>query len=172
MVSQPPTPVGRASAGDARYISLLWRINKGLTVRIRTEFGLVKFQKKRNDGLPDWPQASVLRDRFVLPPVAVECNMTAILPYLRDAVFEKNDIAAMSMALDDVCKALNLLNENPAREVIAERIIALARNGERSPTLLRDRVLREAGLAEDGATDGNGAAIGDGAKRPTRWTGL
>jgi hypothetical protein len=45
-----------------------------------------------------------------------------------------------------VCKALNLLDGNPAREVIAERIIALAMTGERSPTLLRDRVLREAGL--------------------------
>jgi hypothetical protein len=52
----------------------------------------------------------------------------------------------MSMALDDVCKSLNIL-DGPAREVIAERIIALAVTGERSPTILRDRVLREAGLA-------------------------
>jgi hypothetical protein len=93
--------------------------------------------------------------------------MTAILPYLRDAVFEPKDIAAMSMALDDVCKSLNLLDGTPAREVIAERIIALARTGERSPTLLRDRVLREAGLA-----DGNGATNGNGTKRPVRWSGL
>ena len=42
-----------------------------------------------------------------------------------DGVFDPNDIKAMSMALDDVCKTLNLVDGNPAREVIAERIIAL-----------------------------------------------
>jgi hypothetical protein len=73
--------------------------------------------------------------------------MSTILPYLRDAVFEQKDITAMSMALDDVCKSLNIL-DGLAREVIAERIIALATTGERSPTRLRDRVLHEAGLAD------------------------
>jgi len=71
----------------------------------------------------------------------------SIVPFLTDGAFDPNDIKGMSMALDDVCNALHLVNGNPAREIIAERIIALARNGERSPTLLRDRVLREAGLA-------------------------
>jgi hypothetical protein len=84
--------------------------------------------------------------------------MAAILPYLHEAVFEQKDITAMSMALDDVCKTLNILDGNPAREVIAERIITLARNGERSPTRLRDRLLREVGLIGwDGPTYGNGA---------------
>jgi hypothetical protein len=65
----------------------------------------------------------------------------------------------MSMALDNVCQAHNLVNGNPAREIIAQRIITLARNGERSPTLLRDKVLRETGLANaDGATDGKNSA--------------
>ena len=93
--------------------------------------------------------------------------MTAILPYLRDAVFAQKDITAMSMALDDVCKALNLLDGSPVREVIAERIIALATTGERSPTLLRDRVLREAGLA-----DQSGATNWTETKCPPRWSGL
>jgi hypothetical protein len=35
------------------------------------------------------------------------------------------------MALDNVCKSLNIL-DSPAREVIAERIIALSMRGERS----------------------------------------
>jgi hypothetical protein len=111
------------------------------------------------------PQASGRGDFLCAP---VECNMTAILPYVRDAVFEQKDITAMSMALDDVCKALNIL-DGPAREVIAERIIALAMNGERSPTRLRDRVLHEAGL-----DDANGATNGkwNGTKRPARWSGL
>jgi hypothetical protein len=67
----------------------------------------------------------------------------------------------MSMALDDVCKALSIVDGNPAREIIADRIIALAATGVRSPTFLRDTVLREAGLADGfGAIDGNGAADG------------
>ena len=52
----------------------------------------------------------------------------------------------MSMALDDVCAALKL-RDGSAKEVIAARIIDLARRGERSPTRLRNRVLYEAGLA-------------------------
>jgi hypothetical protein len=70
--------------------------------------------------------------------------MTAIIPYLKDAAFEPADIAAMSTALDDVCKALNVNGDVLAREVIAIRIIELARRGERSPAKLRDRLLLEA----------------------------
>jgi hypothetical protein len=80
--------------------------------------------------------------------------MATILPFLRngiffqDSVFEPHDIKAMSIALDDVCEVLKLQDDRPAQEVIAARIIDLARRGERSPTRLRDRVLHEAGLAE------------------------
>jgi hypothetical protein len=80
--------------------------------------------------------------------------MATILPFLkggtflRDGVFEPHDIKAMSMALDDVCKVMKLQDDSPAKEIIAARIIDLARGGERSPTRLRDRVLHEAGLAE------------------------
>jgi hypothetical protein len=75
----------------------------------------------------------------------------AIVPFLKieEGVFDPKDIQAMSMALDDICKALNLTNgQKVEREVIAERIIALAQQGERSPTRLRDRVLQEAALAD------------------------
>jgi hypothetical protein len=65
-----------------------------------------------------------------------------------DAVFDPADIQAMSMALADVCKLLKLDGggkaKSKAKEVIATRIIELARRGERSPTKLRDRVLKEA----------------------------
>jgi len=74
--------------------------------------------------------------------------MATIIPFVKDgSVFEPKDITAMSMALDDVCKELNLRDDGPAREVIAVRIIDLAKAGERSPTRLRDRVLHEAALA-------------------------
>jgi hypothetical protein len=76
--------------------------------------------------------------------------MATILPYIRgsDGVFDPNDITAMSMALDDICKELNLRDNGSAREVIAVRIIDLAKSGERSPTRLRDRVLHEAQMSE------------------------
>ena len=73
--------------------------------------------------------------------------MATILPFVKDGVFDQKDITAMSMALDDVCKLLNLRDDNSAKEVIASRIVDLARAGERNPTRLRDRVLHEADLA-------------------------
>lgn len=75
--------------------------------------------------------------------------MGTILPFLRNGenVFDPKDVTAMSMALDDVCKSLNL-PDGPDKEVVAARIIDLARRGIRSPTVLRDRVLREAAQAK------------------------
>jgi len=86
--------------------------------------------------------------------------MATILAFTRDAVFDPKDIQAMSMALDDLCASLNI-HDGPARELLAQRIIKLARGGERSPTVLRDRVLLEAGLS---GVDG---------KEPSpRWSGM
>jgi hypothetical protein len=73
--------------------------------------------------------------------------MATILAFVKDGVFDQKAITAMSMALDDVCKMLSLRDDNSAREVMASRIIDLARAGERSPARLRDRVLHEADLA-------------------------
>ena len=71
----------------------------------------------------------------------------AIRQFLREGgVFEPEHIQAMSMAFEDVCKALDL-KDPMSREVMAVRIIELARQGERSPIMLRDRALREASLA-------------------------
>jgi hypothetical protein len=72
--------------------------------------------------------------------------MATILPFIRgrDGVFDPEDLIAMSMALDDICEELNLRDNGAAREVIAVRIIDLAKTGKCSPTRLRDRVLYEA----------------------------
>jgi hypothetical protein len=70
--------------------------------------------------------------------------MGTIVPFLHDAAFDPVDIKAMSMALDEVCKVLELDGSATAKEVVAIRIIELARRGERSPTKLRDRILMEA----------------------------
>jgi hypothetical protein len=71
-----------------------------------------------------------------------------IKPFLKqeavEAVFGPAEIQAMSMALNDVCKALQLDGNAKAKEIIAIRIIKLARRGGRSRTELRARVLAEA----------------------------
>ena len=59
------------------------------------------------------------------------------------AAFNPQDIRAMSMALDDVCKTLSV-DRHRDRKVIAIRIIELAGRGERRPAKLRDRLLAEA----------------------------
>ena len=66
------------------------------------------------------------------------------LPFVSAGAFEPNDIRAMSVAYEDVCKALHINGDARARETIAARVIELARRGERCPTVLRDRVLAEA----------------------------
>jgi hypothetical protein len=68
-----------------------------------------------------------------------------IAAYIPDQpAFSPQDVAAMSQALEAVCDNLNIFNNRTAREVIAIRIIELARRGERSFEMLRDRVLVEA----------------------------
>ena len=67
-----------------------------------------------------------------------------IAPFLKDNVFGPQDIRAMSTALEDVCKILNLPDQAKSdRELLAQKIVGLAHQGERNAALLRDRVLRE-----------------------------
>lgn len=65
-----------------------------------------------------------------------------------DQAFDPEATNAMGAALDEVCAALCINGDVRAREVIATKIIDLARRGERDPARLRERVLREAGLGE------------------------
>ena len=71
-----------------------------------------------------------------------------IIPYLEGRAFGPQDIQAMSTALEDVCKILNLADEAKSdRELLAKKIIALARQGECNAALLRDSMLREIAYA-------------------------
>ena len=57
----------------------------------------------------------------------------------------------MSTALEDVCKTLNLAEEAKSeREFLAKKLIALAKRGECSAGLLRDRMLKELLYAGEG----------------------
>jgi hypothetical protein len=63
---------------------------------------------------------------------------------LKYSAFDQDDIKAMSTALDEVCNELQINGDATVREVVAIRIIELAKRGERSPSKLRQRVLGEA----------------------------
>jgi hypothetical protein len=55
----------------------------------------------------------------------------SIHPFLKGAVFTAADIHTMSAALNQVCKSLQVRDDDVrGREVIATRIIELARRGE------------------------------------------
>jgi hypothetical protein len=71
-------------------------------------------------------------------------GMATIVRCIDAETFEPAAIQVMSVALDDICKALNIPADAIAREVIAIRVIELAGRGARSPTELRDSVLAEA----------------------------
>jgi len=67
-----------------------------------------------------------------------------IQSYLQDnSVFEPEAIAAMSKALEEACKALHIDGQIHDREVIAARIIDLARDGVIDAAALSRRVLAE-----------------------------
>ncbi len=67
-----------------------------------------------------------------------------IRSFLQPGAFEPEAIAAMSEAFEAACNELNEAGEpKVAREVIAGRIIAAARAGERDPVRLRAAALAE-----------------------------
>jgi hypothetical protein len=59
------------------------------------------------------------------------------------AAFEPDEIETMSRALEDACKALYINGQARDREIIAARIIDLARNGIMDAKVLSDRVVAE-----------------------------
>jgi hypothetical protein len=69
--------------------------------------------------------------------------------YIEDsAVFEPEAVEAMSRALDEACLVLEIgPDEAAAREIIAVRIVELARAGLMDAGALRNRVLSEAKIA-------------------------
>jgi hypothetical protein len=72
-----------------------------------------------------------------------------IVPFLNGKVFRPEDIQAMSMALEDVCKILNLTEEAKSeRGLLAQKIVAIAPQGECNSALLGDRMLREVAYSE------------------------
>jgi hypothetical protein len=79
----------------------------------------------------------------------MEIEMATIaLPHLRDAVFEPDETQALAVAFDEICRAMDLpASAAVAREVVAIRVIDLAREGLVDPALLTGRVLGEVRMA-------------------------
>jgi hypothetical protein len=73
-----------------------------------------------------------------------------IVPSLDGRVFAPEDIQAMSTALEDVCTLYLADEAKSERELLAMKIIALVRQGERNTALLRDRMLTELAYAGGG----------------------
>ena len=77
--------------------------------------------------------------------------MGDLFPFLTNqSAFEPEVTRAMAFAFEDTCRALGVAETNEReRDVIATRIVELARRGERDAQRLRDRVLHEAGAGDD-----------------------
>jgi hypothetical protein len=79
--------------------------------------------------------------------------MATIAQSLQAGAFDPDALRAMSTALEEVCQTLQVHGDQRAREVMAARIVDLARRGERDAERLRDRVLREAGATLSGVAE-------------------
>ncbi len=64
-----------------------------------------------------------------------------IRPFLEPGEFDPKAVTAMSEAFDAACKQLHYEATRTVLEVIAERIVAAARTGERDPIRLREAAL-------------------------------
>jgi hypothetical protein len=58
--------------------------------------------------------------------------------------FADDEIVGMALAVDDVCKILEIPPEDaPTLKSIAERVVEHAKRGERDPAVLTERVISE-----------------------------
>lgn len=65
-----------------------------------------------------------------------------LTPYLKGGVFQPQQIKAMTTAFEAVCRTLQLVDrDDPLTEIVARRVIDVARTGERDPDRLRELVL-------------------------------
>jgi hypothetical protein len=67
-----------------------------------------------------------------------------IQPFLAGEAFEPEIVREMCLALESVCKKLDLnLTDDPATRLVAQKIIQLAQRGVRDATTLSAMTLKE-----------------------------
>jgi hypothetical protein len=77
-------------------------------------------------------------------PTIIRGHIMPIRRYLDDQnTFDPDAITAMSDALEQACKALRINGQAHHREIVAERIISLARSGLLDAKALSERVIAE-----------------------------
>ncbi len=70
-------------------------------------------------------------------------EVVPLRPYIGEANFDLSAIAAMATAFRTVCDSLLLVNrEDPTIEIVALKVIEIARSGERDPKRIHDLTLR------------------------------
>jgi len=69
----------------------------------------------------------------------------------RDPAFGPEEIKAMTMAYEDACRALKLMENrsDPLTQILALKIIEIAKTGELDPIKIRDVALRGMHLPRD-----------------------
>jgi hypothetical protein len=73
--------------------------------------------------------------------------MTPDLSYFQGVFFGPDAVRAMGAAFDKTCQSLHDAGQpDVVKEVIAKRIISLARDGERDPDRLCDETLKALGF--------------------------
>jgi hypothetical protein len=76
------------------------------------------------------------------------CPMAEVLPFFQGAVFDTDAIRVMGEAFDRACHSLHDVGQpDLVREIIAKRIIEVARDGERDPDELCARALQALGFS-------------------------
>jgi hypothetical protein len=72
---------------------------------------------------------------------------------LQDTAFGPDEIAVLVAAYEDALRALSLVNRTDlATEMVAKKIIDLAKQGERDPVRLRERVIEAVSRPPPSAT--------------------
>jgi hypothetical protein len=78
-----------------------------------------------------------------IAPPAPPPTIWPIIPLLQGRAFGPEDIKVMSTAFEGALNALGLMDRADAlNELVAKKIIEIAKTGERNPSRLRDRALK------------------------------
>jgi hypothetical protein len=71
----------------------------------------------------------------------------AIYRLLQEAAFSPDDVSRMTAAYETALRLLRLTDRtDPVTEIVAKKIIEVARNGERDPPRICARALKEMGI--------------------------
>lgn len=71
----------------------------------------------------------------------------AIYRLLERSSFGPRDVERMIAAYEDALRVLHLVNRtDPVTEIVAKKIIEVARTGERDPAAIRARAIEELGI--------------------------